>query len=211
MDEPVTAASRSETWPALPLEAWNETYATLHMWTQIVGKIRLAQTPWLNHSWHVTLYVTTRGLTTSPVPYGSRTFEIDFDFVDHQLRVRTSDGQATRVPLEPQSVAAFYTKLMEELSKLDLSVKIYGKPMKLLNRFASTRTRLTARTMGSTPIGSGGSSCKLTGCSKNFGLDLSGSAVRCTFSGVPPTWPSLGFRDEAPQNIPAAFQTCRTG
>jgi Family of unknown function (DUF5996) len=128
MEEPVTAASRSETWPALPLEAWNETYATLHMWTQIVGKIRLAQTPWLNHSWHVTLYVTTRGLTTSPVPYGSRTFEIDFDFVDHQLRVRASDGQATRVPLEPQSVAAFYTKLMEELSKLDLSVKIYRKP-----------------------------------------------------------------------------------
>ena len=124
----MTASSRSETWPALPLEAWNETYATLHMWTQIVGKIRLARTPWLNHSWHVTLYVTTRGLTTSPVPYGSRTFEIDFDFVDHQLIVRASDGRATRIPLEPQSVAAFYAKLMEELSKLDLSVKIYPKP-----------------------------------------------------------------------------------
>ena len=81
-----------EPWPALPLGEWKDTYATLHMWTQIVGKIRLAQTLWVNHSWHVTLYVTSRGLTTSPIPYGLKTFQIDFDFVDHKLVIETSDA-----------------------------------------------------------------------------------------------------------------------
>ncbi len=79
-------SSNSRTaWPELPTEAWRDTYATLHLWTQIVGKIRLTKSPWLNHSWHVTLYVTPRGLTTSPVPDGTRTFQIDFDFIDHRL------------------------------------------------------------------------------------------------------------------------------
>src|SRR6266849_363894 len=87
---PATAAI--EPWPALPLEAWQDTYATLHMWTQIVGKIRKTQTPLINHWWNVTLYVTPRGLTTSPVPYGNRTFDLAFDFIDHKLDVRTSDG-----------------------------------------------------------------------------------------------------------------------
>jgi hypothetical protein len=129
MEEPLTASLRLETWPSLPYEAWSETYATLHMWTQIVGKVRLAQSPWLNHSWHVTLYVTARGLTTSPVPYGdSLTFQIDFDFVDHHLRVQSSNGGTARIELEPQSVAAFYARLMKELRKLDLDVKIYRKP-----------------------------------------------------------------------------------
>lgn len=121
-------ASRLDAWPSLSLEAWNETYATLHMWTQIVGKIRLVQSPWINHSWHVTLYVTARGLSTSPVPYGTRTFQIDFDFVDHQLTVQLSDGRTRDLPLESESVAAFYTRLMGEMSKLDLHVKIHKKP-----------------------------------------------------------------------------------
>ena len=77
---------RDATWPELPLSAWKDTYATLHLWTQIVGKIRLAQTPWLNHSWHVVLYVSARGLTTSAIPYGDRSFQLDFDFLDHVLR-----------------------------------------------------------------------------------------------------------------------------
>src|SRR4029450_12536181 len=84
--------SNAEAWPSLPLEAWSDTCATLHMWTQIVGKIRLTQSPWINHSWHVTLYVTARGPPTSPIPYGSRTFAIDFDFIDHDLRIQASDG-----------------------------------------------------------------------------------------------------------------------
>jgi Family of unknown function (DUF5996) len=123
-----TGASLSEHWPSLPLEAWAETYATVHMWTQIVGKIRLAQSPWINHSWHVTLYVTATGLSTSPIPYGARTFQIDLDFVDHELKIRSSDGRGRALRLEPQPVAAFYRRLMEELGKLDLRVRISMKP-----------------------------------------------------------------------------------
>ena len=115
-------------WPSLPLEAWSDTCTTLHLWTQIVGKIRLAQTPAINHSWHVTLYVTAAGLTTSPIPYQDRTFEIEFDFIRHRLDVRTSEGGAGRVPLQAQSVATFYRCLMEELSKLGLSVHIRARP-----------------------------------------------------------------------------------
>jgi len=124
----MAASSGSQAWPSLPLEDWRETCATLHMWTQIVGKIRLAQSPWTNHSWHVPLYVTARGLTTSPVPYGSSTFEINFDFVDHQLIVQTSDGRAARMALEPRSTAEFYAKLMEEMRQLGLRVDIHYKP-----------------------------------------------------------------------------------
>lgn len=124
-----TATSSSfEPWPDLPLDAWAETYATLHLWTQIVGKIRLAQSPWINHSWHVTLYVTPRGLTTSPIPYGLRTFRIDFDFVSHRLILESSDGGSGGFALEPQSVATFYARLMEEMEKLGLRVDIYRKP-----------------------------------------------------------------------------------
>jgi hypothetical protein len=116
------------TWPSLPLEAWRDTCATLHMWLQIVGKVRLAQTPWVNHSWHSTLYVTSRGLTTSPIPHGTRTFEIAFDFIAHEVTVASSDGAAARLALEPQSVAAFYRRLMEELQRLGLAVEIHRKP-----------------------------------------------------------------------------------
>jgi hypothetical protein len=124
----MTTAASSSSWPSLPLEAWTETYATLHLWTQIVGKVRLAQSPWVNHSWHVTLYVTANGLTTSPIPHGLRTFEIDFDLVAHRLVVRSSDGGTGGFALEPQSVAAFYARLMEEMEKLGLHVDIYRMP-----------------------------------------------------------------------------------
>ena len=87
------ADSREETWPSLPFESWSDTYATLHMWTQVIGKIRLVQSPWVNHSWHVTLYVTSRGITTSPIPYGARTFQIEFDFLNHHLSIQASDGR----------------------------------------------------------------------------------------------------------------------
>jgi hypothetical protein len=132
----MTTASRPATWPTLALDAWSDTYATLHMWTQIVGKVRLAQSPWVNHSWHVTLYVTTRGLTTSPVPYGERTFDIDFDFVDHQLIVRSNDGGHGRVSLAPQSVATFYASLMAEMEKLDLRVDINRTPNEVADPIA---------------------------------------------------------------------------
>ena len=120
--------SNAEAWPSLPLEAWSDTCATLHMWTQIVGKIRLTQSPWINHSWHVTLYVTARGLTTSPIPYGNKTFQIDFDFIGHQLAIQSSDGGVAGFSLQPQSVAAFYRRLQNEMAKLDLRVNINQKP-----------------------------------------------------------------------------------
>ena len=124
---------RNEAWPSLPLQAWSDTCATLHLWTQIVGKIRLAQTPWTNHSWHVTLYVTARGLTTGPIPYGTRAFQIHFDFVAHELKIQCDDGGAAGFPLEPQSVAVFYRRLREEMKKLDLEVKINPKPNEVPN------------------------------------------------------------------------------
>ena len=124
----LSAVWRAQAWPSLPLEAWSDTCTTLHMWTQIVGKIRLAQSPWINHSWHVTLYLTTRGLTTSPIPYGTRTFQLDFDFIGHQVVVQSSDGGTAGLPLQPQSVAAFYRRLMEEMAKLDLRVDIHKRP-----------------------------------------------------------------------------------
>src|SRR5215470_3626784 len=122
-----------ETWPSLPLEAWSDTCATLHLWTQIVGKIRLAQSPWTNHSWHVTLYVTARGLTTGPIPYGNRTFEIAFDFISHELTICSSDGGIADFSLQPQSVAAFYGRLKHEMATLDLQVKIHAKPNEVAN------------------------------------------------------------------------------
>jgi hypothetical protein len=121
-------SQHSDAWPALPFEAWSDTLATLHMWTQVVGKVRLVQSPWVNHSWHVTLYVTSRGLSTSPIPYGTRTFEMAFDFIAHQLAITTVDGRAQHIPLEPQSVATFYARLMQALDALDLRVKIHARP-----------------------------------------------------------------------------------
>jgi len=123
----------NDLWPALPLAEWKDTYATLHMWTQIVGKIRLAQTPLVNHWWNVPLYVTARGLTTSPMPYKERTFEIDFDFVDHQLLIKCDDGATESIPLVPRSVADFYQEVMQKLPKLGIEIKIWSMPVEVEN------------------------------------------------------------------------------
>jgi hypothetical protein len=120
--------SHAELWPALPYESWKDSCATLHLWTQIVGKIRLALSPWINHSWHVTLYVTPRGLTTSAIPYDGRAFQIDFDFIDHALLIQASDGGWRRLALEPRSVAEFHDALMATLADLDIHVQIHGCP-----------------------------------------------------------------------------------
>jgi len=121
-------AARADVWPSLPLEAWQDTYATLHLWTQVVGKIRLTQTPWLNHSWHVTFEVTPRGLRTPPIPHGTRTFQIEFDFVRHQLVIQTSDGDVRLIALRPCAVADFYAEVMTTLRETRLPVRIVTKP-----------------------------------------------------------------------------------
>ena len=126
-------SSGSDAWPALPFDSWRDTYATLHMWTQIVGKIRLAQTPWTNHSWHVTLYVTSRGLTTSPIPFGERSCQIDFDFIDHQLLIRASDGGVATIALRARTVADFYAELMGKLAGVGFSVRIHTTPNELVD------------------------------------------------------------------------------
>jgi hypothetical protein len=123
-------ASR-DSWPELPTAAWRETYETLHLWTQIIGKIRLARSPWLNHSWHVALYVTARGLTTSPIPDGNSTFQIDFDFIDHALRISTSDGARRQLALAGQSVANFHAAVMADLAGLGISIVIDEMPNEL--------------------------------------------------------------------------------
>ncbi len=135
----------TELLPALPLEEWKDTYATLHMWTQIVGKIRLAQTPWVNHSWHTTLYVTSRGMTTSPIPYGTRTFQIEFDFVDHRLIIQTSDGAVRMIALRPICVADFYGEVMTALQELNLKMSIHTKPNEVIEpiRFEQDRTHVS--------------------------------------------------------------------
>jgi hypothetical protein len=125
------SATAGNGWPELPYAAWRDSCETLQLWTQIVGKIRLAKTPWLNHSWHVALYVTPRGFTTSPIPDGARTFQIDFDFIDHVLRIATSDGAQRQLPLKPQSVARFYAAVMVALADLGIHVVIDEMPNEL--------------------------------------------------------------------------------
>jgi hypothetical protein len=117
-----------ERWPPLPLHEWKDTYRTLHMWTQIVGKIRMALCPPMNHWWHVTLYVNSRGLTTGPIPYPSGIFEIQFDFQRHKLKIYTSEGTSASRPLRAESVAAFYTGTFQTLAALGISVGINVQP-----------------------------------------------------------------------------------
>jgi len=121
----------NEAWPALPLAQWRDTCTTLHLWTQIVGKVRLAYVPWLNHSWHAVLYANARGLTTSLIPYGGGGFEIEFDFVRHVLDIRTTDGDGAELALRPESVASFYDRVMAALRKLGIAVEIRDLPCEI--------------------------------------------------------------------------------
>jgi hypothetical protein len=120
-----------EVWPALPYDAWKDTYATLHMWSQIVGKVALAHAAPLNHSWAVSMDVTSRGLTTRNLPHGARSFSLSFDFVDHELVIETSDGERRTLPLEPRTVADFYREVMSTLRDMGLPVKIWTMPVEI--------------------------------------------------------------------------------
>lgn len=120
-------------WPELPFAAWQDTCATLHLWLQMVGKLRLACTPWVNHSWHVTLYPTARGLTTSPIHFGVRTFQIDFDFIDHRLLIQTGDALVRTMRLAPRSVADFHRELFAHLAALGLDIAIHPVPNEIVD------------------------------------------------------------------------------
>jgi hypothetical protein len=127
----MASSSMTKRWPELPYAEWKTTRDTLHLWMQVVGKVRLALTPWLNHSWHVVLYVTTRGLTTSPIPWHGGSFQIDFDFVDHVLWMRTSEGHFRQIMLKPMSVAEFYEDVMIALRELGVDVRITTMPCEI--------------------------------------------------------------------------------
>jgi hypothetical protein len=128
-----SASETAELWPPLPYEEWKDASDTLHMWTQIVGKVRMELTPLVNHWWNVPFYLTARGLTTSPIPYRSRTFEVDFDFIDHNLFIQTSEGTSKAMPLIPRSVADFYREFMEALRSLNINVIINTLPSEVTN------------------------------------------------------------------------------
>jgi hypothetical protein len=135
MNPPITHADRDR-WPELPLEAWQDTYQTLHMWSQIVGKVRLALSPKVNHWWEVPLYVNAVGLTTSAIPYAAGIFEIQFDFISHTLLIQTSHGMSKTLALAPRSVASFYREFMSALDSLGIRVKIWKMPVEIPNPIA---------------------------------------------------------------------------
>ena len=135
---------RPECWPSLPLDSWKDTCATLHMWTQMVGKVRLALTPLVNHWWNVPLYVTARGLTTSIIPYGERSFELLFDFLKHQLVLETSEGALKTLPLAPKSVADFYQEFVRMLRAENINVKIWPMPVEIPDPIAFDQDRVHA-------------------------------------------------------------------
>lgn len=132
------------TWPTLSYPAWRDTAATLHLWTQIVGKVRLALTPWVNHGWQVPFYVTARGLGTSPIPSGSEIFEMEFDFIAHELIVRASWGAERTIALEPQAVGDFYRRVMDLLHEMGIVVHIAETPNEIPNPVPFPRDRLHA-------------------------------------------------------------------
>jgi hypothetical protein len=141
---PHAIADQPECWSALPLESWKDTYATLHMWTQMIGKVRLRLTPLVNHWWNVPLYVTAHGLSTSLIPYGQRAFELWFDFIVHRLVLETSDGMSKSLALKPQSVAEFYQEFMDLLRSAGIDVKIWKMPVEIPNPIPFDEDRVHA-------------------------------------------------------------------
>ena len=134
----------SADWPEIPFEPWKDSCATLHLWTQIVGKYRLARTPWINHSWHATLYVTPRGLTTSEVPDGPRAIQVDFDFIDHALVLSASDGVRQRIDLAPMSVADFHGRFRDALATLGANPDFHSAPNEVANPIPFARDHVHA-------------------------------------------------------------------
>ena len=181
LDNPQT--SHASTWPALPLETWRDTCDTLHMWTQVVGKVRLAQAPLINHWWEVPLYVTCRGLTTSPIPFSERCFQVDFDFIDHHLTIQTGDGAMESFPLRPCSVAAFHDEFMQLLHKLDLPVQIWTMPVEVANPVRFKRITSTRPTTPIMRTASGAFCSRPIGCSPRFARASPARSVRSISSG----------------------------
>ena len=140
----MAGASPADRWPALAAASWRDTRETLHLWTQVIGKIRLTLSPWQNHSWHVTLYVTARGLTTGPMPVDGLSLEIAFDFIDHMLRLALSDGRTREIALKPMTVADFYAAVMAALAALGLAIRIRTMPCEIMDAIPFEQDRTHA-------------------------------------------------------------------
>ena len=163
---------------------WQETAGTLHLWTQIVGKVRLRLTPIINHWWGVVLYVNSRGLTTSAIPYGRRTFDVSFDFIDHVLRIDTSDGGHEQFALAPMSVAAFYAAALRAARRLGIDVHIWPMPVEIPDAIPFTEDRSTPPTTPRRRSASGRRCCRATACSRRSARVFSARRARCISSGA---------------------------
>ena len=199
--------SRSEAWPALPLEDWQETYHNLHRWTQIVGKVRLELTPNTNHWWNVPLYVNARGLTTSPIPYGDLVFEIEFDFITHELLIDRSDGVRRKLALVPRTVAEFYSEFMSALRSMGIELSIYAKPVEVATRSPLRKTTCIVLTTGMRRIASGASWSPAMRCSSSFVPASWGRIARCSFSGEALIWRLADFPDGALRSGPVPIRS----
>jgi hypothetical protein len=175
-------------WPELRFDQWRPTYHTLHLWLQVAGKIRLVLSPLKNHWWYSTLYVTSRGLTTGPIPYAQKTFDVTFDFIDHQLRIDVSDGGSLNIKLEPKSVAAFYREVMAGLRSLGLEVAIWTTPVEFLPRTPFGQDDEHVAYDRPQPKGSGASCSRPTACSGSSTRVSWASRARSISSGVASTW-----------------------
>ena len=197
-------------WPDLPYAAWRETAATLHLWTQVVGKVRLALTPWVNHGWQVPLYVSSRGLTTSPIPVDNEILEIEFDFISHRLLARTSRGEERSLALAPQTVADFYVGTMDVLRDLGVSVAIDEVPNEVPDPIRFSQDRTHAPMTPPPSIASGGFSSRPIAFSRCFAAASSARRARCISSGAASTSRSRASPDGRLRCIPAACPGCPT-
>jgi hypothetical protein len=186
----------TQAWPSLLVDEWTATRDTLHMWTQIVGKVRMGHLPLINHWWQVTLYLSARGLTTGGIPYRDAVFDIEFDFVDSVLAIRHSDGSRRSVPLEAKPVAAFYRETLAALDSLGIESHIVAHP----NEVDPMRRAC-----------SGSSLCRHTGCSPTFGRGLWARSVQCISTGVQWISRAHGFPGERHRNIREVPRIARSG
>jgi hypothetical protein len=198
-------ASDEDSWPRLDYRRGRDSCTTLHLWTQVVGKVRLALAPPVNHWWHVPLYLTARGLTTSPMPYGGRAFQIDFDFIDHRLRIHVSDGGQDGFALVPRSVADFHTEIMGRLRGLGLDLQILDDAGRDRRPGAGSSRITCTPPMTRTPsTGSGGRWRWPTRCSPSSAAGFSAKRARCISSGAASTSRLPGFPAGAPRRRPRA-------
>ena len=202
----MTTMVTDELWPALPYDAWQDTYATLHMWTQVVGKVALAQAPPLNHSWSIALQVTARGLSTRALPHRHRTFTIQFDFIDHQLVILASDGETRTLALRPQTVADFYREVMAALDGMGLPVKIWPMPVEIPSpiRFDQDTVHRSYDPVVREPLLADPLADRAC-ARRRRSARSSASAAPFTSSGAPSTWRSTRFsgRPAPPREGPA--------